>query len=254
LTIVEGCYDTGMKRIHIQSETWAQTIQKRPKNILTSNSKLSKDGIWNLTIPAINGHIIHNGKLEVINTCPGAGVCKRFCYANQGAYIFSMSHIKHHQNLQFMMDSPREFAMQVINEIKRKRIIKAIRFNDSGDFFPYYWNIASVIINHFPKIKFYCYTKNIPLFRELEKNKVIPDNFTYVFSMGGKYDDMIVEGDRVAFPFMNRKELRKAGYTEAYNSDKPAYNKKNKRIGLIVHGCKCMMKQNIFHMSTMKHI
>jgi hypothetical protein len=142
-----------------------------------------------------------------------------------------------------MLDNPREFMNKWIQEIKSKKKCKIIRFNDSGDFFPQYWNIAASVMNQFPHIKFYCYTKNIPLFRQLEENKVIPPNFTYVFSIGGKYDNQIKSTDRIAIPFKNRSELRKNKFTEAYTSDKPASNPKNRKIGLIVHGCPLYMKK-----------
>ena len=66
----------------------------RPTKILKQNSKMKhSDGstsvFYNIGLPAIVGLAVDEGTGEfmVINTCPGAGVCKTYCFVNKGGYV-----------------------------------------------------------------------------------------------------------------------------------------------------------------------
>lgn len=220
------------------ADQFAEAIQLRPKTILASNSKLSKDGIWNISFPAFKASVVMNGKLTEYSTCPKAGVCKAFCYASQSAYLFRLSMVKHTRNLQYLMDDPIGFVNQLNREIRRKRNLRKVRIHDSGDWSSnFHWNAIRKVMIDNPRIQFYCYTKNVSFMREKAMHGEIPANFTYVFSYGGTEDHLIdPETDRHARIFNSRRELREAGYTEAYNTDIPASNPKTMRVGLITHG------------------
>jgi hypothetical protein len=217
---------------------FAEAIQVRPAKILTSNSKLAKDGIHNVSFPAYKASVVMNGKLTEYKTCPSAGVCKSFCYASQSTYLFRLSMVKHTRNLQYLIDDPVGFVNQLNAEIASKRNLKAVRIHDSGDWSSnFHWNALRKVMLDNPKVRFYCYTKMVSFMREKAMHGEIPANFTYVFSYGGTEDHLINhETDRHARIFNSRRELREAGYTEAYNSDIPASNPKTMRVGLITHG------------------
>lgn len=221
-------------------------ISQYPNQIISSNSKLRKDGIYNITFPAIQGYYLNKGNLTKQITCPNAGVCKAFCYASNGGYIFSNSMVKHSRNLNFMMNDGIGFTDQLIKEIKSKKNIRALRWHDAGDFMnEYHWNIAKSVMNNCPDIKFYCYTKMVSFFKSRND---IPKNFTIVFSFGGKEDHLIdTNNDRHSMVFPNRNALRNAGYSDGTNSDRLACNDKFKKIGLVVHG-------NRFKMPKMRKI
>jgi len=219
---------------------WMDRIQQRPTKILSSNSKLSADGIWNLTMPALEASVVIGGKLTKMTTCPTAGTCKAICYASQGGYIFSSSMIKHTQNLQYMLDDPFSFLDQLNKEIRSKvkhiKRFRAIRFNDSGDFFgPIYWNVAKQVMLDNPTVTFYCYTKRVAFFKSIANE--LPSNFHVVFSMGGTEDHLIdTENDRHAKVFHTRQALRDAGYSDGMRTDRLAASGKYKKIALVVHG------------------
>ena len=222
---------------------WKALISVQPKTILSSNSKLKKDGIWNFSLPALSANVIVNNKLTTINTCQGAGSCKQFCYACSGCYCFDNTMIKHHRNLQFLLSNPFEFSNQFISEIKSKKNIKTIRFHDTGDFIPGLWSVYKSIMEACPNVQFYAYTKMVKLFNNLKANNQLPHNFTVVYSFGGIHDSIInMSTDRHSRVFKNRKELRTHSYAETYNSDRNAANPSKLRIGLIVHGSAVAMK------------
>lgn len=225
-------------------EQWINLITQRPKKILTSNSKLRKDGIYNFCMPAVHANVVMNGKLETLVTCESAGLCKNFCYASGSSYAFDCSMIKHHRNLQYMLDASFDFVDQIVKEIKSKRKLTAIRWHDSADFIPMLWPIYVEVMKQCPDVKFYAYTKMVKFFKELQSKNEIPSNLTLVYSFGGKFDSMIdINKDRHARIFKNRKDLRAAGYSETYNSDRNAFNPSKLKIGLIVHGSAVSMKQ-----------
>lgn len=223
----------------MSEQDWMAAIAVRPSTIMTSNGKLSKDGIWNITLPAYRASVMVGGKLEEVKTCPSAGLCKSFCYAGlTGTYLFAKSMIKHARNLQFMLDDSFGFATQLVEEIKGKKNLRAIRWNDSGDFFSmHYWNIARAVMTALPHIQFYAYSKRVSFFKDLQARKALPDNFTVVYSFGGTEDNLIdTSKDRHAKIFASRKALRDAGYSDGTHTDRLASNSKFAKIGLVIHG------------------
>lgn len=227
----------------LSQETYLKAISVLPKKILSSNTKLHADGIWNVTMPAQRALVAVGGSPVELNTCPCAGACKAFCYSSSGCYGFHGSMVKHGKNLQFLMSNPLAFADTLVKEIESKvrnpkiKNFRAIRWNDSGDWFSLYWNVAKSVMNRLPNVKFYCYTKMVAFMREEQKKADYPKNFTAVFSFGGTQDNLIDKAtDRHAIAFPSRSILRKYHYTEAFNSDVPATNPKTMRVGLIAHG------------------
>jgi hypothetical protein len=214
---------------------WLTVVAMRPKTILSdSNSKLAKDNIYNVDVPAQQALINRYG---VVNTCPQAGACKAYCYASSGFFVMHNVLVKQTRNLDYIYNDPFGFANQLIDEIKRKKKVKAIRIHSSGDYQEATWHVYKMVMEACPNIKFYSYTKQISLFKHLMANNELPKNFTVVFSYGGKEDHLIdCETDRHSVVFTSRKNLRQAKYVEAYNTDIPASNPKTMRVGLIVHG------------------
>ena len=85
-----------------------------------------------------------------------------------------------------------------------------------------------------PDVRFYSYTKSIPLFVGVD----IPENYDIIYSEGGTRDDMIdYDNDRHARIFDTYEELESAGYVNAMESDLKAtkwFNRTNK-VGLVMH-------------------
>ena len=83
------------------------------KPIFSSNSKLSKDGIIKFSLPALSN-------------CPGAGDCKKYCYARKGFYqIFSQIKEAYKVNLKIKEQNilcEAAITLRVLEEVYRVKI------------------------------------------------------------------------------------------------------------------------------------
>ncbi len=220
------------------TEQWKAAISQKPRKLLASNGKLAKANIHQFSIPAAEAAIIKDGEVSTMKTCPMAGACLNFCYAQVGSYAFKASLVAHTRNLQFVLDAPFDFADQMIKEIKGKRKVHAIRIHDSGDMFSRaYFMVWKSIMEACPDHKFYAYTKMVPLFKKLEAEGMLPANFTVIYSQGGKFDHLInKETDRHSHVFSTEEDCIAAGYVLNEEDDMPATDPTIKKIGLVVHG------------------
>jgi hypothetical protein len=202
------------------------------------NGKLAKANIHQFSIPAAEATIIREGKLVKMKTCPMAGACLDFCYAQIGSYAFKASLVAHTRNLQYVLDAPFDFADQMIAEINGKRKVHAIRIHDSGDMFSRaYFMVWFSIMAACPTVKFYAYTKMVPMFKKLEAEGILPENFTVIYSEGGKFDHLIDKSkDRHSHVFSTEADCVAAGYVLNEEDDMPATDKNIQKIGLVVHG------------------
>lgn len=214
------------------------------KSLLSKNNKMKKSGgkeieVLNWTIPAF---ISRDG----FKTCPNAGVLAVGCYARSGAYNWSNVSNVHHAKLDASQDLG--FAETMIEEIKKnhKRVSKKskqlyIRIHDAGDFYSLDYALTWMrIIRALPDVEFYAYTKQVEMFKNIQTkyDYKLPDNFTLIFSYGGKQDKLInVETDRHSAVFETQEELYAAGYVDATKDDILALGD-NHKVGLVYHGTK----------------
>lgn len=197
------------------------------KQYLSTNTKLKRDGIYSFGIPA------YKSSTGLI-TCPGALNCIKGCYARTGLY--NMPSVKRAQEARLALTKDSELFIAVIDTELRKRKVKVLRIHDSGDFYSEQYRDAWFSIMQLnPKVRFYAYTKNIPLFHGIK----LPLNFTLIYSEGGKFDSSInTETDRHSRVFETLKQLKQAGYTDTTKHDKQAFTAKSNKIGLVYHGGK----------------
>lgn len=70
--------------------------------------------------------------------------------------------------------------------------IERVRVHESGDYFVFsYFAAWMAVAAVFPKIKFYSYTKSLPFVVRGKKEGIIPPNFIFTASKGGKFDYLI---------------------------------------------------------------
>ena len=217
---------------------WTKSITARPKKLLFSNTKLSKANIHQFSMPAAKALVVVDGTLKELKTCPAAGACLDFCYSQQGSYNFRATMVAHARNLQYVLDAPFDFADQMVQEIKRKRKVHAIRIHDSADFFGRaYFMVWKTIMEACPEVLFYAYTKMVPMFKKLEAEGMLPKNFSVIYSEGGLFDRLInKDTDRHSHVFSTEADCIAAGYVLNEEDDMPATDPSIKRIGLVVHG------------------
>lgn len=187
------------------------------------NSKLAKDGIASFNLPPVS-------------TCPSKGACALWCYATQGNQWMKHGFLRRVGGFKATLDE--NFVPLMVAELISQKV-KRHRIHDSGDFYsPEYFVSWFAIAKALPNIKFYAYTKQIILFQRFHKLGLIPDNLNIIQSLGGKFDHLIDETLPHAKIFHSLDELLAAGYVDTSESDLPAIDKNNVRIGLVVHGNK----------------
>lgn len=209
--------------------------------LLVKNAKIAKSSndvynLYNFGIPA------YKSEAGLI-TCPMAGQCAKGCYAQSGAYTWG--NVKNAYENRLLATQADNFAELLQKELdpkiktaKRQGKQLVIRIHDSGDFYSvqYLRKWLKVIQNN-PSVKFYAYTKMIPVFKRLQKNGEIPSNFTVIYSEGGIADNLInCQEDRHSRVFPSNEALIKAGYDDASKDDTVAFNSLTGKIGLVYHG------------------
>tara|TARA_R110000796_G_scaffold17457_1_gene53706 strand:+ start:252 stop:2039 length:1788 start_codon:yes stop_codon:yes gene_type:complete len=179
----------------------AADITVRPTKLLKQNEKMQhSDGttsiFYNVGLPALTGlgYDETNKEFVVINTCPGAGECKTFCYALKGGYVqWRASSLSQTRILNFLWNDPNGFMEQLSTEIDREarkadakqgKHKVTVRWHDAGDFFSdEYLDLAYTLAATHPTVDFYAYTKIADVAGAVQNR---PPNFKINFSMGAR--------------------------------------------------------------------
>lgn len=201
------------------------------KKLLSQNSELRPDGIFNWSLPAF---AIKLNDGTNFNVCPNAGACAPYCYARNGTYLFSNVRGRHIQNLEYTLYHLEEWQQQMLSEVQHKKMIgKHVRIHDAGDFYSDEYLLAWLeIARQTPDVTFYCYTKEVSRFKRLVEPNC-PANFRYLYSMGGKEDHLVdKEVDRHADVFPDDVAILDAGYMNQDASDLLAITLPTTKIGI----------------------
>lgn len=201
------------------------------KKLLSQNSELRPDGIFNWSLPAF---AIKLNDGTNFNVCPSAGACASFCYARNGTYLFSNVRGRHIQNLEYTLYHLEDWQQQMLSEVQHKKMFgKHVRIHDAGDFYNDEYLLAWLeIARQTPDVIFYCYTKEVSRFKRLVEPNC-PVNFRYLYSMGGKEDHLIdKEVDRHADVFPDDVAILEAGYMNQDASDLLAITLPTTKIGI----------------------
>jgi hypothetical protein len=223
--------------------------------LLTQNSELRRNGIYNWTIPAFN-IVLSDGSR--FNCCPNAGSCARVCYARFGTYRFSNVAKRHLHNLEYLLQYPDAWETQMLNETAQRRFApsgkphtlpiphddrfiaswsasggKAVRIHDAGDFFELGYFLRWVhIAEQRPQILFYAYTKENEMIMPFLST--LPENMRIIFSYGGRQDHLIDRDiHRHADVFPTLEALEAAGYFNQEDNDILAAVAPTTRIGIV---------------------
>lgn len=210
--------------------------------LLSQNSELKKDGIWNWSIPAWQVQL-SNGSW--FNCCPNADFCVKVCYARNGTYLFPVVKAKHLSNLEFTINDLVNWGLDMIKEINKIGLhkIKFLRIHDAGDFYSDEYLQAWIdIAMQTPSVIFYAYTKEVSRFKRMVQGSC-PKNFKYLFSLGGKEDHLIdLELDRHCDVFPSLEALNNAGYMDQSENDLLAINLPTNKIGIVSNNIKHFKK------------
>ena len=184
------------------------------------NSKLNKDGIISINLPPLL-------------TCPYAGECKKYCYAQVGQQSMGYAKQKRLNNFNLWGDNPTKFEELLKQEIHQAgRLIN--RWMDSGDIPSIdFLRLMIRIANHFPDRIFYAYSKSIPIILEYGWEN-LPTNLKIIQSYGGTADHLIDESKPFAKIFKTEEDIP-SDFTNASHSDYLAATSATK-LGIAVHG------------------
>ena len=212
--------------------------------LLTENGKMKKTNKANPTYRIFNWGIpAWRSKLLKMIVCHNADKCGRDggCYAQQGSYNWPGTINAYEQRLelsltdQFIGEMVKAIAVKKKTSDKRGQQL-VIRIHDSGDFYDKaYWLKWRAVIEAYPDVKFYAYTKMVALF----KSMILPDNFRPIYSEGGKQDKLINhDTDRHCRIFGNLLDLVAAGYTDVGLDDLITATTDATKLGIVYHGYK----------------
>lgn len=173
-----------------------------------------------------------NGKRSILD-----GKHTQFrCFAASSEVQYDAVYANRQANYKAIVEALRvgNCANLINNELKkaRKKSTKLVRIHESGDFFnASYLQAWLMVALHNPDLKFYCYSKNLPLFVGL----TLPSNFYMTASYGGKYDYLIDEKGfaRYSKVFMTEADANAAGLVVDHDDShcfEPA------PFALLVHG------------------
>ena len=168
----------------------------------------------------------------------------KVCYAKNGTYLFPVVQDKHLANLEYTLNNLLEWKVDMMEEILLKKDkIKWVRVHDGGDFYSEeYLNAWLKICKVFPNVIFYCYTKQVSLFKKVFKDNC-PPNFKYLFSLGGREDGLIdLENDRHCDVFPSLESLVAAGYTDQSENDLLAITLPTNKIGIVANNIPQFLK------------
>lgn len=210
---------------------YIKCMRNKTYNWLTQNTKMRKSTgvkVYNWGIPAFKSD-------TGFKTCPMAGICAKGCYATMGAYKFSNVAKVFEKRLKLTQSN--DFVNTIDAEIKRRKI-KKVRIHDSGDFYSLTYFLSWRNIMHLnPDVEFYAYTKMVKMFKALQNKDALPENFTLIYSFGGKQDNLInIKTDRHSKVFENISQVP-SDYIDASDDDNLALTP-NKKIALVYHGIK----------------
>jgi hypothetical protein len=222
----------------LTADQFLMAISIKPKKLISQNGKMKKSHFHDFNLPAFKAFYAKDGKLIPHVTCPGAGACAAFCYASQGTYTFSRVKVAHSRNLTMVMVDREAWKKQIIDElhqIVKFGKINAFRVHTSGDFFDAsYYDDWLTIAKNFPSLQFYAYSKMVKMIKNHHR-KV--DNFSVIFSYGGKQDSLIdPKKNRHSRVFKTYEDMINEGYSDTTETDENAANPKLKKIGLVYHG------------------
>ena len=192
-------------------------------NVLSvHNRKLDKDGIVSINMPPLL-------------TCPSAGDCKKYCYAQVGQQAMGAAKALRLRNFKLFSEDPTKFEEMAMQDIKLsgRRII---RWLDSGDILnTSFLKMMVRVARAFKEVKFYTYTKSISIIIRVGW-KNLPINLKLIQSYGGLEDHLIDKTKPFAKVFRTKEDIPKNFIDASYSDYASATTAK--KIGLVVHGCR----------------
>jgi len=209
----------------------------KQKPLLSENGKMTK-AVGYTGLPVY----VRNFDISRIS-CNWAHLCGGSnCYVAKLENLYQEYKAKLDRNYEYTK-SP-QFVPDMIKEIGHiKRTMKDRqkwqRIHAAGEFYDATYLLKwCAIMKALPHVNFYAYTKAVSVVKFVRDRFGLPENFTVIFSYGGKEDHLIDPSvDRHSFVFKDDASFD-AGYANASDNDMVAVDPSNHRIGLRYHAQK----------------
>ena len=207
------------------------------KTVYTQNAKMI------LTMEQHRHIILYGMSMPAGDTCPYAGdECKEGCYAQSGCQAWKTTKQAYQENLEMyhegiLFDKMDQELTKIMKKAAKEGKEVYIRLHDSGDFFSFrYMCDWFLFMEDHPTVHFYAYTKSIPFMEKAREKGIIPKNFTYVYSCGGKKDELIDPKIHRHAIIVDSEDQVPEGYVNGSHDDFPASQPNVKGIALVFHG------------------
>jgi len=208
------------------------------------NAKLK--GIWHFSLPS--GY-----------TCPGASDCLTYaiketgkikdgpdqeyrCYAamDEARYPSVRKQRWHNFNLLNATKTIKSMVDLICGSLPEaiKTVGGIMRVHIGGDFKSLnYMKAWLLVAAKYPRSKFYAYTKSLKWLKQCQDENLIPENFSFTQSWGGKFDEMIESiGEKSARVFFDPDELKESGLEHDHDDSHAIHNKRGEDFALHIHG------------------
>lgn len=175
-------------------------------------------------------------------TCPAAGECLKYCYAQTGRMKLDQATTAYGENYTLWEDGVLEpvlYGDLILKSYKARKdgMELCIRLHDTGDFFCLdYARMWFSIMDRLPDVRFYAYSKSVRILETVKAERGgFPENFHLVYSKGGREDYLIPEDARVAVVIGKNAELPE-DFIDGSHDDWYAMHDEYRRIALRAHG------------------
>ena len=208
------------------------------------NAKLK--GIWHFSLPS--GY-----------TCPGASDCLTYaiketgkikdgpdqeyrCYAamDEARYPSVRKQRWHNFNLLNATKTIKSMVDLICGSLPEaiKTVGGIMRVHIGGDFKSLnYMKAWLLVAAKYPRSKFYAYTKSLKWLKQCQDENLIPENFSFTQSWGGKFDEMSESiGEKSARVFFDPDELKESGLEHDHDDSHAIHNKRGEDFALHIHG------------------
>lgn len=175
----------GMKRFRFGKR---EAKNFKPRFALGGNMKLGKGVATWSTLMGDYTFVNLPGVLKGIKgTCQNCDGCRTSCYVRH-SYFRPSAPFGHARNTYAMRTDLDRVEQSLAEQLRRSRGISLVRLNQSGEIendeqMAMWCRLASA----FPQIKFYIYTKMYNIAEKFLLNDLVPENFTVLYSVWGKF-------------------------------------------------------------------
>ena len=150
----------------IESNTKLLESEIKMENVVISKGNSKMGNVLSVSLPQ--------------TSCREDAPCKKYCYANKGAFLYSSVQKSYKNNLDLFNSNPKRFEQSILEQIPMYGVF---RWHVAGDILnERYFDMMISLAKKLKHVKFLCFTKKYELVNKYLETKKIPSNLKIVFS------------------------------------------------------------------------